>query len=143
MKNELELLTIVIQIDEKYLIDLVLLFIWNRFKKMENLSRKNFHHVQFSQQRHHQYRFKNITRKLHYKSKFKSFFSRFEFFFLIKFLLFIRQTLAEAVRNRALRRSLTEYSQFDWNKIPTGAEKRLMDAENQVTQPDVISIFFQ
>ncbi|CAF1018532.1 unnamed protein product [Rotaria sp. Silwood1] len=53
------------------------------------------------------------------------------------------QLLNEAVRNRALRRSLTEYSQFDWNKIPVGAEKRLMEAENAVTQPDVISIFFQ
>lgn len=54
-----------------------------------------------------------------------------------------RQILNEAVRNRALRRSLTEYSQFDWNKIPVGPEKRLMEAENAVTQPDVISIFFQ
>jgi hypothetical protein len=60
----------------------------------------------------------------------------------VDFLLH-RQLLNEAVRNRALRRSLTEYSQFDWNKIPTGAEKRLMEAENAVTQPDVISIFFQ
>jgi hypothetical protein len=51
--------------------------------------------------------------------------------------------LNEVVRNRALRRSLTEYSQFDWNKIPIGEEKRLMEAENAVTQPDVISIFFQ
>jgi hypothetical protein len=51
--------------------------------------------------------------------------------------------LNEAVRNRALRRSLTEYSQFDWKKIPIGAEKRLMEAENAMTQPDVISIFFQ
>lgn len=58
-------------------------------------------------------------------------------------LSLLRQTLAEAVRNRALRRSVTEYSQFDWNKIPIGAEKRLMEAENQVIQPDVISIFFQ
>ena len=54
-----------------------------------------------------------------------------------------RQLLNEAVRCRALRRSLTEYSQFDWNKIPVGAERRLMEAENAVTQPDVISIFFQ
>ncbi|CAF0984916.1 unnamed protein product [Rotaria sordida] len=53
------------------------------------------------------------------------------------------QLLNEVIRNRALRRSLTEYSQFDWNKIPVGAEKRLMEAENAVTQPDVISIFFQ
>ena len=54
-----------------------------------------------------------------------------------------RQLLNEAVRSRALRRSLTEYSQFDWNKIPVGAERRYMEAENAVTQPDVISIFFQ
>ncbi|CAF1172659.1 unnamed protein product [Rotaria magnacalcarata] len=53
------------------------------------------------------------------------------------------QMLNEALRIRALRRSITEYSQFDWNKIPIGAEKRLMEAENAVTQPDVISIFFQ
>lgn len=54
-----------------------------------------------------------------------------------------RETLNEAIRSRALKRSLTEYSQFDWNKIPTGAERRLMEAENESTQPDVISIFFQ
>ncbi|CAF0716822.1 unnamed protein product [Adineta steineri] len=53
------------------------------------------------------------------------------------------QLLNEAVRNRALRRSLTEYSQFDWSKVPTGAERRKMDADNAVTQPDVVSIFFQ
>ncbi|CAF1275282.1 unnamed protein product [Adineta ricciae] len=51
--------------------------------------------------------------------------------------------LNDAVRQRASQRSLTEYSQFDWSKIPTGPERRKMDAENAVTQPDVVSIFFQ
>lgn len=58
-------------------------------------------------------------------------------------MIFNRQSLNEALRMRALRRSVTEYSQFDWKKIPTGAEKRLMEAENAITQPDVISIYFQ
>jgi len=76
------------------------------------------------------------------KLKSKVFFldSKEKFYFS---LFYHRQLLNEAVRNRALRRSLTEYSQFDWNKIPIGAEKRLMEAENAMTQPDVISIFFQ
>ena len=49
----------------------------------------------------------------------------------------------DILRHRVLGRSFTEYSQFDWNKIPTGAEKRFMDAESKDIQPDVISIFFQ
>ncbi|CAF1336294.1 unnamed protein product, partial [Didymodactylos carnosus] len=51
--------------------------------------------------------------------------------------------LNDLIRSRALNRTFSEYTQFDWNKIPVGVEKRLQDNDNQTQVPDVISIFFQ